>query len=202
MFTSGLIGFATSFSLILAIGSQNAFILRQGLSGQHTLPLVVFCCLSDTALIIAGVIGFGALVESAPWFPPLMLWLGAGFLLIYGALRFRDVWIDDYRIQEGRQGDTLIKTLAIAAAFTWLNPHVYLDTVVLIGAVSSSFEPGSERFWFGVGAIAGSCTFFTALGFGARLLAPIMKTPFAWRVLDTLIGITMWALAAKLIFGQ
>ena len=194
-------GFATAFSLILAIGAQNAFVLRQGLIGAHVLPLVAFCALSDAVLIAAGVMGFGAVVEAAPMLPGLMALGGAAFLVVYGALRFAAAWRGDGALVLERGSGSLAATLGTAAALTWLNPHVYLDTLALIGAISTRFE-GTARLAFALGAMSASAVFFTALGFGARLLAPMMQRPGAWRVLDALIGATMWALAAGLLLSQ
>ena len=194
------IGFATGFSLILAIGAQNAFVLRQGLRRTHVLPLCLFCALSDALLIVAGVAGFGALATEFPRFPELMALAGAAFLLVYGAMRFRASWRgDDAMSLEGRTPG-LGATLATAAAFTWLNPHVYLDTLGLIGAVSTQFS-GMDRVAFGAGATTASFVFFFALGYGARWLAPFLRTPLSWRILDAAIGVVMWALAAGLLAG-
>lgn len=197
---AALTGFATGFSLILAIGAQNAFVLRQGLLRRHVLPLVLLCAASDALLIAAGVAGFGALATALPWFPRAMALAGAAFLLAYGALRLRAAWIGDYDLALAGESPPLGRTLAIGAAFTWLNPHVYLDTLGLVGAVSTQFA-GSDRLLFGAGAIAASFAFFFALGYGARLLAPVMRSAAAWRRLDVLIALVMWALALKLLAG-
>lgn len=194
------VGFATGLSLILAIGAQNAFILRQGLLRQHVLPLVLFCAISDAVLIAAGVAGFGALAEHWPAFPDRMAVAGAAFLVVYGLLRLRAAWRGHGALDPGGQTPTLTATLGAAGAFTWLNPHVYLDTVGLIGAVSTQFG-GAARLAFGTGAVAASFVFFFSLGYGARGLAPLLRTRRAWRVLDAGIGLVMWALAAKLVAG-
>ena len=195
-----LTGFATGLSLILAIGAQNAFVLRQGLLRVHVLPLVLFCAASDAALIAAGVAGFGALAEAHPTFPAAMALAGAAFLLVYGAMRLRAAWTGSSALAPGQAAQGLGRTLAIAAAFTWANPHVYLDTLGLIGAVSTRFE-GPARLAFGLGAAAASFVFFFALGYGARLLAPLLTSAASWRLLDTAIGLTMWAIAAGLLAG-
>lgn len=193
-------GFATGFSLILAIGAQNAFVLRQGLLKAHVLPLCLLCASSDAILIIAGVAGFGALAEAWPWFPRAMAVAGAAYLLAYGASRLVAAWRGDYAmVLEGRSAN-LRATLLMGAAFTWLNPHVYLDTLGLVGAVSTQFQGGDRRV-FAVGAVAASFVFFFGLGYGARLLAPIMRSARAWRRLDVLIGLVMWVLALGLILG-
>jgi len=194
------LGFATGLSLILAIGAQNAFVLRQGLLRQHVLPLVLFCAVSDAVLIAAGVAGFGAIAARWPAFPTLTAAAGAAFLLAYGVLRLRAAWRGDGALAPGDRAPTLAATLGMAAAFTWLNPHVYLDTVGLIGAVSTQFH-GPARLAFGAGAVAASFVFFLALGYGARALAPLLRTRRAWRMLDAGIGVVMLALAGKLLTG-
>lgn len=194
-------GFATGFSLILAIGAQNAFVLRQGLLHQHVFWLCLFCAGSDALLIAAGVAGFGALTEAIPALPVVMSIGGAIFLTAYGLSR---LWAAR-RAHEGMniagRGHSLGRTLAIAAAFTWANPHVYLDTLGLIGAVSTQYEDWHLRLAFGIGAVIASFVFFFSLGYGARLLAPVMSAPRAWQVLDAIIGLVMLAIAAKLVLN-
>ena len=195
MITSFGVAFATGFSLILAIGSQNAFVLRQGIRGQHVLPLVLFCGFSDAILIGLGVLGFGEVVTRFPALPQIMLVGAAIFLAIYGNLRLLAAWQGGQAIDDGQSRDTLWGTLALAAAFTWLNPHVYLDTLALMGSISLNYQP-----WpFFLGGAAASFTFFALLGFGARLLSPLLRTARAWRILDLLIGLTMWALVLVLL---
>lgn len=198
---SAVTGFATGFSLILAIGAQNAFVLRQGLLRSHVFPLTLFCALSDALLIAAGVLGFGALVTALPMLPVVMAVAGAMFLIAYGAMRFLAAAKGDYAMELNGTSRSLKATLAIAAAFTWLNPHVYLDTLGLIGAISTSYESWNDRILFGAGAVTSSFVFFFSLGYGARLLAPIMSRPSSWRVLDVIIGVTMWLIAFGLIRG-
>ncbi|UWP99738.1 LysE/ArgO family amino acid transporter [Aliiroseovarius crassostreae] len=199
--TAAITGFLTGFSLILAIGAQNAFVLRQGLLRNHVFPLVLFCALSDALLIVAGVLGFGALVSAVPMLPVLMAVLGAVFLMTYGVLRFVAALKGQYEMELTGRARSLKATLAIAAAFTWLNPHVYLDTLGLIGAISTSFDDWNARILFGLGAVSASFVFFFSLGYGARLLAPIMTRPSSWRVLDIAIGLTMWMIAVGLVHG-
>lgn len=196
-----LTGFATGFSLILAIGAQNAFVLRQGLMKKHVFWLCLFCAASDALLIAAGVAGFGALVEAMPSLPIVMALAGAAFLIIYGLMRFMAAWKGNYAMEIAGQSRGLWATLAIAAAFTWANPHVYLDTLGLIGAISTSYADWDARIIFGAGAVISSFVFFFSLGYGARFLAPIMQKPAAWRGLDVIIGVVMWAIAAKLLLG-
>ena len=192
-------GFLTGFSLILAIGAQNAFVLRQGLLRQHVLPLVLLCALSDALLIGAGVAGFGAVVALWPALPRLMTLGGGLFLLAYGAARLWAAWQGEYALEIAGESRGLWPTLAIGAAFTWANPHVYLDTLGLIGAVSTGFANWPAKIAFGIGAVSASFAFFFSLGYGARLLAPVMQSPRAWRWLDIAIGLIMWVLASFLL---
>jgi L-lysine exporter family protein LysE/ArgO len=199
--TAVIAGFTLSFSLILAIGSQNAFVLRQGIRRAHVLPIVLTCAISDALLIAAGVGGFGRLAELAPWFAPAMQYGGAAFLFIYGLISFRSAWRGNDGLQAAEQGaGSLAAAIATCLALTWLNPHVYLDTVILLGSISAQY-PGA-RLQFGAGAIAASFVFFFSLGFGARMLAPLFAKPRAWQVLDVIVGLVMWAIAASLIFGH
>lgn len=192
-------GFSAGLGLIVAIGAQNAFVLRQGLMGAHVFWVCLACALSDAILIVAGVVGFGALVEAVPAFPDLMRWLGAAFLAVYGALRFRAAWQGSGGLAAaGGTGAGLRPTIATALAFTWANPHVYLDTVVLLGGIASRHE-GEARVAFGFGAVTASFAFFFALGYGARAIGPVLASRRAWRVIDAAIGALMWALAWLLL---
>ena len=202
MITAAVTGFLTAFSLILAIGAQNTFVLRQGLMRRHVFWLCLLCAVSDAILIAAGVLGFGALVHLFPAFPKIMSLAGAVFLLVYGALRFKAAAKGDYAMVLKGESAGLWPTLAIGATFTWLNPHVYLDTLGLIGAISTNFPDSAEKMAFGIGATSASFVFFFALGYGARLLAPVMQSPRSWRILDVLIGATMWLLAAGLLLSH
>lgn len=184
--------------MILAIGAQNAFVLRQGLSGEHVFWLCLFCSLSDALLIAIGVSGFGTLAALSPNLTHYLTFGGAAFLYGYGYYRFRAAVVGDRQFGMGDETQTLRGTIALAAIFTWANPHVYLDTVALIGAVSTGF-PGAAQWAFAIGAMGASFVFFFSLGYGARFLAPLMRSPMSWRVLDVLIGMTMWALATMLI---
>ena len=194
-------GFAASLSLILAIGAQNAFVLRQGLRGQHVFAVCLACALSDAILIALGVGGFAALDAALPRLAPLMRIFGAAFLAAYGLRALWSAWRggQDALKAAGGPAQKLGPVLATTLALTWLNPHVYLDTVLLLGAISARF--GEARFAFGAGAVSASFVFFFALGYGAGLLRPIFATPRAWRVLDVLIGLVMLAIAAGLIAG-
>ncbi|WP_420003329.1 LysE/ArgO family amino acid transporter [Arenibacterium sp. LLYu02] len=189
-------GFGLGFSLILAIGAQNAFVLRQGLRGQHVLPIVLTCALSDAVLISIGVAGFGSLAAALPWFEGAMRLGGVVFLCWYGLRALRAAWTGGAAMETGGGIQTALwPALLTCLAFTWLNPHVYLDTVVLLGAISAQYDP---TWLFGAGAVLSSFTFFFALGYGAQLLAPVFARPRAWQVLDVLIGVIMLGLAVKL----
>lgn len=193
-------GFALGLSLILAIGAQNAFVLRQGLRRAHVLAVVLTCALSDAVLIVIGVAGFARLTESLPWLPGILRWGGAAFLLVYGALAFRSAWRGGAVLTaQGKDTGSMRLAVLTCLGLTWLNPHVYLDTVVLLGSVSARYD-GAEAV-FGAGAVTASFVFFFSLGYGARLLAPVFARPGAWRVLDLGIGALMWAIAAGLILG-
>lgn len=200
MLTATLAGFLTAISLIAAIGAQNAFVLRQGIRREHVLPVVLACAISDALLITLGVAGFGTLARLAPWLTQAMLYAGAAFLIVYGALRFKAALrgAESLRPAPGKSA-TLRATLITCLVLTWANPHVYLDTVVLLGAISAQYAPHGLQF--GIGAICGSFAFFSALGFGARLLGPLFANPRAWVVLEVIVGCTMWAIAVALILG-
>jgi L-lysine exporter family protein LysE/ArgO len=191
-------GFATGLALIVAIGSQNAYILRQGIRREHVLPLVAFCALSDALLILAGIGGAGALIRGNLTLLLVTRYGGALFLGSYGALAARRAWRGSQMQLTQSGGVTLATALAACFGFTFLNPHVYLDTVVLLGSIANQ-RPDPGRWVFGAGACAGSVVWFSALGFGARFLAPLFQTTTAWRVLDSVIALTMLALAASLL---
>lgn len=190
-------GFALGFSLILAIGAQNAFVLRQGLRKEHVFWICLTCAASDAALIAAGVTGIGAITRMLPWFEPAMRYGGAAFLTWYGARSLLSAWRGGSALDAGQaEGASLRRSLLIVLALTWLNPHVYLDTVLLIGSISSQYD---DRLSFALGAMTASFVFFFSLGYGASLLAPLFARPTAWRILDLIIGIVMWAIALKLL---
>ena len=200
MIHAALAGFYLGFSLILAIGAQNAFVLRQGLRREHVLPVVLTCALSDAALIALGVSSFALIAEALPWVAPGLRYGGAAFLIWYGARSFRAMWRGGEALRAADRGaGSLGAALLTCLALTWLNPHVYLDTVILVGSIASQY--GEAAHWFGAGAVVASFTFFFSLGYGARLLAPVFARPRAWQVLDGVIGCVMWAIAAKLLFG-
>jgi L-lysine exporter family protein LysE/ArgO len=164
---------------------------------EHVFAVVLTCALSDALLIAAGVAGFGWLAAELPWLASVMTWGGAAFLVVYGALSFRSALRPGALVASDAGGGTLGAALATCLALTWLNPHVYLDTVVLLGSVSAEYA--GQRLAFGAGAMTASFVFFFSLGYGARLLAPLFARPAAWRVLDVAVGIVMWSIAAKLV---
>ena len=194
-------GFVTSLALIVAIGSQNAFVLRQGIMREHVLPLVVFCALSDALLILAGVAGGGALVQQYPVVLEVARIGGTVFLAAYALFAARRALRPAALLPLDAPGLSLPAALATCFGFTFLNPHVYLDTVVLLGAVATQ-RGEAGRWWFGLGAASASLCWFAALGFGARLLRPVFARPLAWQVLDGIIGATMATLALVVGFGQ
>lgn len=200
MIASAIAGFATGLSLILAIGAQNAFVLRQGLRREHVGVVVTICAVSDAVLIAAGVMGLGVLTTRVPWLDPVARYGGAAFLLAYGALAFRSAWNGSsaLRAADGTTPQSLGRVVATCLALTWGNPHVYLDTLVLMGAISAQWD---ARGAFAIGGVVASLSFFAALGYGARLLAPIFDRPGAWRGLDLVVGGIMWAIAARLLLG-
>ena len=191
-------GFALSLTLILAIGAQNAFVLKQGIKRMHVGLIVLTCVVSEFALIFAGVGGFGALVEAAPSLGTIARWGGAAFLVLYGVLSLHRAFSPGAGLQAaGGTEQSWQSAILTCLAITWLNPHVYLDTVILIGAVASQYGP--DRWWFGAGAVTASAVFFLLLGYGGALLQPVFASPRAWQVLDVGIALLMWVLAFMLI---
>ncbi|MGF2950257.1 LysE/ArgO family amino acid transporter [Microbacterium alcoholitolerans] len=214
-----LAGLGLGLSLIIAIGAQNVFLLRQGLRREHVLAVVLICAVSDAVLITAGVAGIGLLVQQAPWLVIVARWAGAVFLICYGALAARRAWLGtDQGLDAEAAGPAvtsapaassrpagtttatasrLAPVVITALALTWLNPHVYLDTVLMLGSVASTH--GDQRWVFAAGAVLASFLWFFGLGFGARHLGRWLRTPRAWRVLDALIAIVMIALGVSLV---
>lgn len=192
-------GFMLGASLIIAIGSQNAYVLRQGLKREYVLIVVLLCALSDALLITVGVSGMGTLVANSETLLAFVRVAGALFLSFYGIrAAYAALQGEQLDTVSGRDGrSSLTEVILTTLAFTYLNPHVYLDTVVLLGSIAGQFELG-ERIQFGMGAATASFAWFFALGFGARWLAPIFRKPRAWRVLDSFIAIIMFALAVSL----
>jgi L-lysine exporter family protein LysE/ArgO len=194
-------GFATSAALIIAIGAQNAFVLRQGLKREHVLAVVSVCAFSDVLLITLGVAGLGTLVQGQPTLLALSRWGGAAFLFAYGAVAARRAFAGEHLALQDAAPLSLRAAVAACLAFTYLNPHCWLDTVVLLGAISAQW-PAAERWVFGAGACSASIVWFFALGYGARLLTPLFANPLAWRVLDALIALVMWGIAGSLVWGS
>jgi L-lysine exporter family protein LysE/ArgO len=193
-------GLFTGLSLIVAIGAQNAYVLRQGLLRQYVGPVVAICSISDLVLIAAGVAGIGAIVQHAPTTLTIVRWLGVAFLTAYGV---RALWRARHAgsLEASAEEEPRLRGAVLqATALTWLNPHVYLDTVLLLGSIAAHHGP-SGRWWFAVGAGMGSILWFTGLGYGARLAAPLLSRPRAWQVLDVLIGLTMLTIAYSLARG-
>ncbi|KGM49565.1 LysE/ArgO family amino acid transporter [Pseudooceanicola atlanticus] len=192
-----LAAFGLGLSLIVAIGAQNAFVLRQGLRQEHVTAVVLICGVSDAVLITAGVLGFGTLAARLPWLEPAMRYGGAGFLLVYGALTLRSAWRGGQVLDQARGGgEGLGRVVATCLALTWGNPHVYLDTMALMGAVSAPYE---NKQGFILGGATASMLFFAALGYGAGLLRPVFARPVAWRILDLVIALVMFAIAYTLV---
>jgi L-lysine exporter family protein LysE/ArgO len=196
MLSSAIAGFVASAVLIIAIGAQNAFVLRQGLRREHVLPVVLTCAFSDLALISAGIAGLGAVLTAQPALISVIRWAGAAFLLGYAVLAARRALRPEALDPASKAPATLRATLLTCLALTYLNPQVYLDTVLLLGSVA---QQHASRWAFGLGAAAASLTWFVALGVGARRLAPLLARPSAWRVLDGSIALVMAALGITLI---
>jgi len=193
-------GFRLGLGLIVAIGAQNAFVLRQGLRREHVFAVAVFCAASDAALIALGVSGFAAVTTALPGLAEALRWGGVAFLLWYALRAARAAWRGGERLEAGQgAAEPLGRVLLTMAALTWANPHVWLDTVVLLGAVSAQF-PG-RGLAFGAGASTASFTFFFALAYGARLLAPLFARPIAWRLLDAGVALVLISVAVRLILG-
>lgn len=214
-----LAGLGLGLSLIVAIGAQNLFVLRQGIRREHVLAVVVVCAASDAALIVLGVSGIGLALAALPWLVTAVRWAGAAFLVGYGLLAAKRAWrpstetlvvVDpvgtaspvapgDRRALALTARTRLSTTLLTVLALTWLNPHVYLDTVFLLGGVANSH--GEDRWVFALGAVAASVLWFSALGFGARYLGRWLATPRAWRILDAIIAVVMITLGVSLVLG-
>ena len=213
---SVLAGLGLGLSLIVAIGAQNVFVLRQGIRREHVLAVVAICAISDAVLIIAGVAGLGFVISAAPWLVVIARWAGALFLLTYGLLAARRAWTGSDVALDAETTDAAASTTPLVSggtttlprtrlapvvltvlALTWLNPHVYLDTVLMLGSIAATH--GEERWLFAAGAVAASILWFTALGFGARYLGRWLRTPRSWRVLDAVIAVVMITIAVSLV---
>lgn len=198
MINVALAGLGTGLAFIVAIGAQNSFVLRQGIRREQVAVIVLICAGADALLITLGVAGFGAIVRSAPVALSVIRWGGVAFLLVYAILAMRRcVHPRGADLQSASSTLTFGAAVSICLALTFLNPHVYLDTMILLGALANSYGQ-SNRWWFGGGAIIASFLWFGGLGFGSRLLEPIFASPIAWRVLDGLIALVMLAVALML----
>ncbi len=200
LLSAAIAGFMAGAGLIIAIGAQNAFVLRQGLLQRHVGLVVATCTLGDISLILCGIAGIGAVVQRWPILLDGFRFGGAAFLLWYGLLAARRAWIggDALNTGAGEAERGWKATLAACLAFTFLNPHVYLDTMILLGSLSTRY-PGATRWAFALGACLASLVWFCALGFGARLLQPLFRKPVAWRVLDGVVAIFMLSLCVLLL---
>lgn len=200
MISSVLVGVVSGLSLIVAIGAQNAFVLQQGVRGQHVLPVVLFCATSDALLELAGVAGIGFVIERAPIVLEILRWGGVIFLLGYAITSFRRALKPKQLVAGDEAQSSLTKTMAACAAITLLNPHVYLDTMILMGSIGNAQgDPG--KWWFLLGGALASFAWFFILGYGARALRRFFATPRSWQILDTVVGFMMLGIAARLIFG-
>ncbi len=192
-------GFLTGLSLIVAIGAQNAFVLRQGLRRQHVLSVVLICAFSDALLIVLGIAGLGAAINSAPLLLEVFRYGGAAYLLWFAIRAIRRAVRPSVLVESDKQIDSLRQTIVTALALTYLNPHVYIDTVLLLGSIANQFQ---DRWLFGLGAASASFVWFFSLGFGASWLGKYVKKPVFWRILDVFIAIVMITIAAMLLSFQ
>jgi L-lysine exporter family protein LysE/ArgO len=197
-----LSGAGLGASLIVAIGAQNAFVLRQGLKRRHVGKVVAVCAFIDVFLIAVGIGGMGALIARAPVLLGVIRWAGAVFLFLYGLRAFHAAWKGPGHLQaDDGESQTTLQAVSTVVALSLLNPHVYLDTVVLLGGIGARYGwPGNA--WFGAGAMCASVVWFVALGFGARLLRPWFEKDVSWRVLDVIVGVVMWWIAAALVLSN
>lgn len=200
MLNSYLQGLGIGFSLIIAIGAQNAFVLKQGLKQQSVFWVCTVCALSDSILIVFGITGFSILLQQHPNIIQFAKWGGAIFLCWYGLQHAIQVFKSEQVLKASESEENhLIKIIGICLALTWLNPHVYLDTVILLGSIASQFQ---DKWLFGLGAITASWVFFFSLGYGARFLILIFENPKSWKVLDAMITCVMWGIAVSLLLSS
>lgn len=193
-------GFFAGLGLIVAIGAQNAFVIRQGLTRQHVFVVVAICALADAALIALGIAGLGAIIQGLPWLLEGVRWFGVAYLTWFGITSVRSAFKNDVMDISGAQTTSLKKVVAAVLGFTLLNPHVYLDTVILLGSISNQFA--EDRWVFGLGAMTASIVWFSSIGFGARAASRFMSKPIFWRVLDSLIAVVMFSIAFYLAFAK
>ena len=180
----------------MAIGAQNAFVIRQGLTKQHVLLVVIICAASDALLIVLGVGGLGAIIQGLPWLLEIIRWFGVAYLTWFGIKSLRSAFKVQSLDASGVQSGSAKKVAATVLAFTWLNPHVYLDTVILLGSIGNQFA--DNKWWFAAGASLGSVIWFSGIGFGAKAASGLMKKPIFWKVLDSIIAVIMFAIALLL----
>jgi len=195
-----VIGFATSAGLIIAIGAQNAFVLRQGLRREYVAAVVVICASADAVLVSAGVFGLGAPLRTYPVMVEIIRYAGCAFLLGYGLLATRRAIRPSHLVAAGEPQSSVRVVLLTCVAFTFLNPHVYLDTVLMLGSIANQYGDG-DQWWFGAGAVCASAAWFASLGWGARLLGPLFTRPHAWRILDGTIAAIMFVLGGWMLVG-
>ncbi|MFC0120157.1 LysE/ArgO family amino acid transporter [Pseudoalteromonas xiamenensis] len=191
-------GFFLSLGLIAAIGAQNAFVISQSLSGKFTLPVILTVSLCDMFLVSLGVLGVGALIQQSEWLLQITTWAGIAFLSVYGAMSLKSALSSKQLESEARSVATRKRAILTAMAVSLLNPHAYLDTVVILGGVAGKFAD-QQKLWFVLGCISASIAWFMLLGFGAKQLAPVFRNPKAWKVLDVLVCIMMWSIALSLL---
>ena len=193
-------GFFAGLGLIVAIGAQNAFVIRQGLTRQHVLVVVAICALADAALIALGIAGLGAIIQGLPWLLEGVRWFGVAYLTWFGIKSVRSAFKNEVMDISGAQTTSLKKVVAAVLGFTLLNPHVYLDTVILLGSISNQFA--EDRWVFGLGAMTASIVWFSSIGFGAKAASRFMSKPIFWRVLDSLIAVVMFSISFYLAFAK
>lgn len=193
-------GFLAGLSLIVAIGAQNAFVIRQGLTRQHVFVVVAICALADAALIALGIAGLGAIIQGLPWLLEGVRWFGVAYLTWFGIKSVSSAFKNEVMDTSGAQTTSLKKVVAAVLGFTLLNPHVYLDTVILLGSISNQFA--EDRWVFGLGAMTASIVWFSSIGFGAKAASRFMSKPIFWRVLDSLIAVVMFSIAFYLAFAK
>lgn len=191
-------GFLTGLSLIIAIGAQNAFVIKQGLLRQHVLLIVLICAISDAVLIFLGTGGLGALVQSNQGLLEVIRWFGVAYLTWFGIKSVKSAFTNQSLQASESPTVSALKVATTALALTWLNPHVYLDTVILLGSVANQFD--ADRWYFAIGASVASVLWFSAIGFGARAASKYMSRPIFWKILDSLIAIVMFSIALTLAF--
>lgn len=191
-------GFLTGLSLIIAIGAQNAFVIRQGLTKRHVLLVVLICAVSDALLILLGVAGLGALISGLPWLLEIIRWFGVAYLSWFGVKALMSAFKTQSLDASGVQSASAKTVVLSVLGFTFLNPHVYLDTVILLGSIGNQFGP--DKWWFAIGGAVASVVWFSSIGFGAKAASRFMSKPIFWKVLDSLIALVMFSIAIMLAF--